>query len=402
MIQTAPANFSITSQLAEALTKYRNTAAFLGLIGLAACIAGWVTDPTQFYRSYLVGYFFWFGISLGSLALLMVQHATGGAWGMVIRRILEAGSRTLPYMAVLFLPIVFGIPSLYEWDDATKLAHDVILQKKHFYLNAPFWIARAVLYFAIWNLMMYLLNKWSRQEDEEGGFKYGVLMEKLSAPGIVVYVFTITFCVTDWVMSLTPHWFSTIFGFLTVVSQGLSIFCFSICVLAMLCKVPPMSHVVTKKHLHDLGKLTLAFVMLWAYMSFSQLLIIWSGNLPEEISWYQARLNNGWQYVGLILLVFQFVVPFLILLSQPIKRNPKTLSMMALFILAIRVIDIFWLVEPNFNTTSFHVSWLDFAAPIGVGGVFVALFLMELAKRPLMPLGAPDLQKTLAHGRHSH
>jgi hypothetical protein len=402
MIQTAPTNFSITTQLAEGITKYRNTAAFVGLLGIAACIAGWVLDPAQFYRSYLVGYFFWFGVSVGSLALLMVQHLTGGAWGMVIRRILEASSRTLPFMAVLFIPIIFGIPALYEWDDAKKLAHDTILQWKQPYLNAPFWIGRVVLYFVIWNFLMFMLNKWSKQEDTEGGFRNAYIMEKLSAPGVIVYVFTITFAVTDWIMSLTPHWFSTIFGFLTVVGQGLSVFAFSITVLAFLMTQSPMAEVVTKKHLHDLGKLMLAFTMLWAYMSFSQLLIIWSGNLPEEISWYMVRLNNGWQWVGLILLVFQFTVPFLILLSQTIKRNPKTLASLAMFILLIRVIDIFWLVEPNFNVNGFHLSWIDIAAPVGVGGVFVALFLMELVKRPLMPLGAPDLQKTLAHGRHGH
>jgi hypothetical protein len=402
MIQTAPTEFSITSQLAESLVRYRNTAGFLGLLGVVACIAGWVMEPTQFYRSYLVGYFFWFGVSLGSLALLMVQHASGGAWGMVIRRILEASSRTLPYMAVLFIPILVGLPSLYDWDVPSKVASDAILQKKQLYLNAPFWITRLVIYFLIWNTLMYLLNKWSKQEDAEGGFQYAIRMEKLSAPGIVIYVFTLTFAVTDWLMSLTPHWFSTIYGFLCVCGQGLSVFAFSIAVLAMLSSVPPMSHVVTKKHLHDLGKLMLAFVMLWAYMSFSQLLIIWAGNLPEEIAWYTARLNNGWIYVGGALLVFHFVVPFLLLLSQPLKRNPKTIASLAIFIIVIRIVDVFWLVEPNFNTAGFHISWLDIAAPLGVGGVFVALFLMELAKRPLMPLGAPDLQKTLAHGRHSH
>jgi hypothetical protein len=402
MIQTAPINFSIPAQLGESIAKYRKSAAFLGLVGLAACVAGWVMDPAQFYRSYLAGYFFWFGVSLGSLALLMVQHATGGAWGMVIRRILEASSRTLPYMAVLFIPIFFGMPSLYEWDDATKVAHDVVLQKKQLWLNPQFWIARVVIYFAIWNLLMYLLNKWSKLEDETGGFKYATVMEKLSCPGIVIYVFTITFAVTDWIMSLTPHWFSTIFGFLTVVGEGLSVFCLSVIVLSGLTNSSPMSEVVTKKHLHDLGKLMLAFVMLWAYMSFSQLLIIWAGNLPEEISWYRSRLNNGWQWVGLILLLFHFVVPFLILLSQTVKRNPKRLATVAAFLILIRIIDVYWLVEPNFNTTAFHLSWMDLAAPIGVGGVFIALFLMELPKRPLMPLGAPDLQKTLAHGRHSH
>jgi hypothetical protein len=402
MIQTAQASYSITPQLLAGIAKYRNTAAFLGLVGLIACVVGWVMEPSQFYRSYLVGYFFWFGISLGSLALLMVQHLTGGAWGMVIRRILEAGSRTLPFMAILFIPILFGVPALYEWADKAKVDHDKILQAKQIYLNAPFWISRVVIYFVIWNLLMYLLNKWSKQEDTEGGTKYAVSMEKLSAPGVVIYVFTITLAVTDWIMSLTPHWFSTIFGFLTVVGEGLSVFAFSIAVLVLLAGQPPMSRVVTKKHLHDLGKLMLAFVMLWAYMSFSQLLIIWSGNLPEEITWYTARLNNGWQYVALILLVFQFVVPFLLLLSQPLKRNPRTITMLAVFIIVIRVIDIFWLIEPNFHAAGFYVSWLDFAAPLGVGGVFVALFLMELAKRPLMPLGAPDLQKALAHGRHTH
>ena len=402
MIQTAPATYTFSTQLLEAITKYRNTTAFLGLLGLIACVAGWIMEPTQFYRSYLVGYFFWFGISLGCLAMLMMQHLTGGAWGMVIRRILEAGSRTLPFMAILFIPIIIGLPALYEWDDPAKLAHDHIIQQKHAYLNAPFWIGRVLLYFVIWNFLMYMLNKWSKQEDVEGGFRNAILMEKLSAPGIIVYVFTITFAVTDWIMSLTPHWFSTIFGFLTVVSQGLSVFAFSITVLALLMAWTPMSEAVTRRHLHDLGKLMLAFVMLWAYMGFSQLLIIWSGNLPEEISWYTTRLNNGWQYVGLILLVFQFAVPFLILLSQTIKRNPKTLASLSIFILAIRLVDVYWLVEPNFNTAGFHVSWLDLAAPLGVGGIFLALFFMELVKRPLMPLGAPDLQKTLAHGRHGH
>jgi hypothetical protein len=402
MIQAAPTDFSITTQLAAGLTKYRNNAAFIGLVGLVACIAGWVMESDQFYRSYLVGYFFWFGVSLGSLALLMVQHASGGAWGIVIRRILEASSRTLPFMVVLFIPIVIGMHSLYQWDDPARVAADPILQKKQIFLNPTFWIARVLIYFAIWNLFMYLLNKWSILEDKEGGFKYATIMEKLSAPGIVVYVFTITFAVTDWVMSLTPHWFSTIFGFMAVVGEGLSTFAFSITVLALLTSVPPMSDVVTKKHLHDLGKLMLAFVMLWAYMNFSQLLIIWAGNLPEEITWYTTRLQHGWWWVGLTLLVFHFVVPFLLLLSQPLKRNPRTIMAIAIFVIGIRMVDIFWLVEPNFNTAGFHVSWLDFAALLGVGGIFVALFLMELAKRPLMPLGAPDLQKALAHGRSSH
>lgn len=402
MTPTAPTSYAITPTLLSGISKYRNAAAFLGLLGLLACVAGWVMEPAQFYRSYLVGYFFWFGISLGSLALLMVQHLSGGAWGMVIRRLLEAGSRTLPYMLVLFIPILFGLPLLYDWDNPAKVAHDQVLQNKQIYLNAPFWIGRVVLFFLIWNFFMFMLNKWSLQEDAEGGTSMANKMERLSAPGIVIYVFTMTFACTDWVMSLSPHWFSTIFGFLTVVSQGLSTFAFMIAVLVLLMNYTPMAEVVTKKHLHDLGKLLLAFVMLWAYMAFSQLLIIWAGNLPEEISWYLARMNNGWGWVAVILLAFHFIVPFLLLLSQRIKRNPRTITMVALWIIVVRVIDVFWLIEPNFNRDSFHLSWLDIAAPIGVGGVFVALFLMELPKRNLMAVGAPDLQKALAHGRYTH
>jgi hypothetical protein len=402
MIQTAPSSFSITSSLAGGISKYRNTAAFVGLVGLLASALGWVMEPEQFYRSYLIGFFFWFGIAAGSLALLMVQHCTGGAWGMVIRRILEASSRTLPFMAVLFIPLLFGIHSLYEWSDAAKVAHDKVLQSKQVYLNVPFWIARAVIYFIVLNGMMYLLNKWSLREDAEGGFKFAHSMEKLSAPGIVIYVFLTTFLCTDWIMSLTPHWFSTIFGFLTVVSQGLSTFAFAIAALMLLGGEAPLAGAVTRKHMHDLGKLMLAFVMLWAYMSFSQLLIIWSGNLPEEIPWYTNRLNGSWINVGAFLLLFHFVIPFLILLSQAVKRNPKSMTAMAVFIIIVRIVDVIWLVEPNFHPHDLYISWLDLAAPLGVGGIFVALFLMELVKRPLMPLGAPDLQKTLAHGRHSH
>jgi hypothetical protein len=401
MIETALSTFSIPPALGRAISKYRNTAAFLGLVGLLASIAGWVMEPEQFYRSYLIAFFFWFGISVGSLALLMVQHLTGGAWGMVIRRILEAGSRTLPFMAVLFIPLLFSIHSLYEWSDLSRVAHDKVLQDKQIYLNPTFWIVRTVIYFVILNLLMYLLNKWSLQEDSEGGFKRASAMEKLSAPGIIIYVFIMTFACTDWIMSLTPHWFSTIFGFMTVVGQGLSTFAFATAVLMLLAGCAPLAEAVTKKHMHDLGKLILAFVMLWAYMNFSQLLIIWSGNLPEEIPWYTNRLYGSWENVGIFLLVFHFVVPFLILLSQAVKRNPKTLTALAVFIIVVRIVDVIWLVEPSFHPHSCFISWLDLAAPLGVGGAFVALFLMELAKRPLMPLGAPDLQKTLAHGRYS-
>ena len=286
-----------------------------------------------------------------------------------------------------------------------KLAHDVVLQKKHLYLNAPFWIARVVIYFVIWNLLMYLLNKWSKQEDDGGRIQVrAICMEKLSAPGIVIYVFTITFAVTDWLMSLTPHWFSTIFGFLTVVGAGTLDVRF---LDRGAGSAGQRAADVERRHQEAPARPGQADAGLRDALGVHDLFAVADHLVGQPAGRDHlvphAPATTAGSMWDSILLVFHFVVPFLILLSQPLKRNPQDhWRCWPSSSSAIRMIDVFWLVEPNFDTTGFHVSWLDFAAPLGVGGVFVALFLMELAKRPLMPLGAPDLQKTLAHGRHSH
>jgi hypothetical protein len=250
--------------------------------------------------------------------------------------------------------------------------------------------------------LTFLINKWSRLEDETKSWKYSSALEKLSGPGIVAYFFTMTFCGVDYLMSLDVTWASTIYGFLLAAGQALSAISLAVAVLILLGKYAPMDHAITSKHLHDLGKLMLALVMFWAYLSFSQYLIIYSGNLPQEISWYVRRLNGGWQWVGLVLLLFHFALPFALLLSQTLKKNPKTIASIAIFIICIRVVDVFWLIEPNFvdvNHPAFTISWLDITAPIGFGGLWLAMFFRTLPTRPLMPLGAPDLQKALNHGR---
>ena len=399
---TTEQSYATTPALAETLKKYQHIAAFVGLVGLAALIFGYFSSgPEQFLRSYLVGMFFWFGMGMGCLALLMIHMVAGGAWGTMIRRPLEAGTRTIPVMWLCFLPLLILAPKLYTWADPAH-ANDKIVLAKHLYLNLKFLWIRWLIYGAVWMGLSYILNKWSLEEDRTKSWKVSSNMEKISGPGIVAYFFTITFAAVDFLMSLDVTWASTIYGFLVAVGQGLSAISLVVAVLVLLSKYAPMDHAVTSKHLHDLGKLMLAMVMLWAYLSFSQYLIIYSANLPQEITWYVRRLNGGWQWVGLFLLLFHFALPFALLLSQTLKKNPTTISSIAIFIICIRIVDVFWLVEPNFqdvNSPAFTVSWLDFVAPIGFGGLWLAMFFRTLPTRPLMPLGYPDLQKALNHGR---
>jgi len=338
---------------------------------------------------------------MGCLALLMLHMVSGGAWGVVIRRPLEAGMRTIPVMWACFFPLILLAPKLYSWADPAN-ANDKMVLAKHLYLNVPFLAIRWLIYGVVWCGLSFLLRKWSVQEDETKSWKVSSAMEKLSGPGIVAYFLTITFASIDFLMSLDVTWASTIYGFLIAIGQALSAMSLAVAVLVVCMKYSPMDHAVTSKHLHDLGKLMLALVMLWAYLSFSQYLIIYSGNLPQEITWYVRRLNGGWQYVGLVLLLFHFALPFALLLSQTLKKNANTISKIAIFIIFVRIIDVFWLVEPNFQDVThpvFTMSWLDIVAPIGFGGIWLAMFFNALPTRPLLPLGYPDLQKALNHGR---
>ncbi len=392
-------SYSLSTEADATLARLQTRSLVVGIVGLVACAAGLVLSPDHFFRGWLVGFVFWFCMTLGSTALLMVQYLTGGAWGMVIRRPLEASSRTMLLMAVLFIPILFALPTLFEWA-RPEAAYDAVIQAKTLYLNKTFFTIRQFVYFGIWLVMVYLLNKWSLREDADRNIYYAKWLQRISGPGLVLYALTLTLCTTDWVMSLDAHWFSTVFAFMMLSGQGLSTLSLMTAMVILLAHTEPMRSVLTKRHTHDLGKLMLTFVMLWAYLNFSQLVIIWAGNLPEEITWYTRRMNNGWQWVGLALLMFHFVVPFLLLLSQELKKRPKLLTFVALWIIAIRLVDVFWLIEPNFDQDQLRMHWMDLAAPIGIGGVWMALFLWNLRRHPLMPVNAPDLQKALNHGRH--
>ncbi|HKP46246.1 MAG TPA: hypothetical protein VJT50_06565 [Pyrinomonadaceae bacterium] len=374
----------------------------VGIVFLAILVIGFVTHREQFFRSYLFAFAFWTGISVGSLALLMLQHLTSGGWGFVIRRVLEAATRTLPLMLILFIPVVLGAHYLYPWTNAEEVAKNpVLVEKTRLFLNLQFFTVRAAVYFAIWLLLAFFLNRWSLLQDRTGDRKYKKKMGMLSGPGMVLFVFTVTFASIDWFMSLDPEWSSTIFGFIFVASWSLSALSFVIAALAMLTKYDPMKTIVAPLHFHDLGKLLLALVMLWAYFAFSQYLIIWSGNLPEEIRWYLPRTRGAWGAVAVSVVILHFAFPFLFLLSRSLKRNPHTLALIAGLILVMRLLDLLWMITPNFTGEHFHLSWMDVVAPVAMGGVWLGVFGWQLSQRALVPINDPQFEVVLEQA-HSH
>ncbi len=378
-----------TTTLPEPLPRAQRVCAFGGAAALGLCALGGLLWHHAFFQAYLIGYMLALGVTLGGMGILMLHHLTGGAWGVPLRRILEAMTRNVPLMTLLFLPLLLGLHSLYEWTHADQVAKDPVLQHKQAYLNERFFIIRAVVYFAIWNVLAFLLNRGSRELDRTRSAETARRLQLICGPGILLYVLSMSFASFDWMMSLEPHWFSTIYGMLLVVGQALSAFAAVTILLARLAPHRPMSNVAAAGHFHDVGNLTLAFVMLWAYMSLSQFLIIWSGNTAEEVPWYVTRTNHGWGAVAVLLILFHFAVPFVLLLSRGIKRDPRRLSRLAGLILFMRAVDLFWLIAPA-HSQHFHLSWMDVLAPVGLGGIWVAAVIWQLGRRPLIPAGLPE------------
>ena len=375
----------------------------IGAIAAIVSVAGAFLAPDSFYSAYLTGFMFWLGLSLGCMAILMLHHLVGGAWSIVIRRILESAMMTLPLMFVLFIPILLNLPKLYFWA-RPGLTDPKIVEITHSYLNFNGILVRYIVYFAIWFGMAYFLNRWSTEQDTIAG-QSTLRFRALSAIGLVIYSLTISFAVIDWVMSLQARWISTIYGLIFIAGEALSAFCFCVVIESILGKRKPMSEYLTDTEVHDHGKFMLTFVMVWTYFNFSQWIIIWAGNLPEEIPWYVRRMNGGWGEVGLFLAVFQFAVPFALLLSRQLKRKAHTLVRLASWIILMRMVDIFWHVEPGLSIVrgglivavhpTFHLSWLHFTIIAGIGGLWMAYFFRNLRSRPLLPLNAPQTLRLL-------
>jgi hypothetical protein len=361
----------------------------LGLIFAVIAVIGAFARPDEFFRGYLLGYMAWLGVTLGSMAILMIRHLTGGGWGMVIRRVLGAAMRCVPLMTLLFIPILFRLPMLYVWARPLDSIPDKHLQEHlqeitRTYLSVHGFIIRAALYFAVWNALSFWLTKWSAQQDRPPARDNSARFKALSGPGLILYGFTISFAAIDWVMSIDPSWISTIYGLLFLIGQVLSAMCFAVVVERILVKYKPMSELLKPDYVHDHGKWMLTFVMVWAYFAFSQWLIIWAGNLPEEITWYMRRLNGGWAYVGLFLVLFHFAVPFVLLLSRPFKRDVRRLVWLAVWLMLMRYLDLFWMIEPNFSAR-LSMTWADVVVPIAMGGLWLAYFFRNLNSMPLLP-----------------
>ncbi len=366
---------------------------FIGGIATVISLVVAFTNPTVFFRGYLLNFMLWLGIALGSMAIVMVRHMTGGGWGTVIRRILGASMRTMPLLIAFFVPLaVFGVKRLYPWampiDAVTDPAIREHLEKHSFvlhdYLNYRGFLLRAAIYFAVWFLLQYLLSKFSFEHDRPPFADRSARFKMVSAPGIILYTLTISFAAIDWVMSLNPSWISTIYGLIIVAGELVSALAFAIVIERILYNYKPMSELLQPSFVHDHGKFLLAFTMVWAYFSFSQWLIIWAGNLPDEITWYMRRVHGGWQYVGLFLVVFHFFVPFFMLLSRPFKRDITRLVWLASWMLIVRYIDLFWHIEASFSER-LTVTMADIAIPFAMGGIWIAYFCHNLSSRPLVP-----------------
>jgi hypothetical protein len=368
-----------------------------GLVALALCAALGFRDPTQFFHSYLLAFVFWIGLPLGCTAITMLHYMIGGTWGFPLRRPLEAGMKTFYLMAVLVLPILFRLPALYIWADPAKVQADSLLQFKHPYLNVPFFVARTVIYFVAWIGITFLLNKWSHEQDETGDAGLTARIQSLCGPGLLIYGLTVTFSSVDWVMSLEPHWTSTIYGMIFMVSQALAAMSMLTVTVILLSKEKSLAGLVTPHLLNDYGNLLLTFTMLWAYLSFSQFLIIWGGNVREEIPWYMSRARGGWAVVAVILIVFHFAVPFLLLLTRFVKRRAEILLWLAAGLILMSFVDIFWLTVPAFERTGPEFHLTDWLAILGIGGLWLWRFASQLKTRPLLPVNDPRLKEILQH-----
>ncbi len=381
----------------------------VGVVGAVASAIGFATNPAVFYRAYWTGWLLWVSVAVGLLALGMLNHLSGGRWGVIMRRVFEASGRTILFFALAAVPVALRLPMLFPWADPERVAHDALVQKKVAYLNPEFFLARGVGFLVIWWLLGMALSRLSHRQDATGDPRLRTAMQRLSAIGLIFFALSATFASVDWIMSLEPHWFSSLFGFAFAAGAALAGFSFSVPMLLFLGGRKPVKGVVAPVRFHDYGKLMLAFTMFWGYMTVSQYLIIWSGNLPEEITWYLARNTQGWHIVTIFLVVGHFFFPFLLLLSAEIKRKPKRLGMIALWLLIMRWLDLHWQVAPSVlhwqhekgllgeqAHLAFH--WLDLAAVAAIGGLWFALLIGQLKNRAVLPVQDPILQEVMAHG----
>jgi hypothetical protein len=370
----------------------------IGVIGLGLTGLGVFSSRTQFFFSYLFGYLFWLGLSLGCFLVTMMHQLAGGRWGYPTRRFLEAGFLVLPLMLLLLIPIFFGLSALYPWARPVEVAAEKVLRQRHAYQNGWAFILRSTIFMVIWVWMAFCLRKWSLQQDRTDDAAPTRRARALSGPGVVAYGLLGTFAYIDWVMSLETQWYSTIFAVIILIGQVLLAYSFSVILLSIFRRQPPFAEVLTKTHFHQLGNLLLAFVMFWTYVSFGQLLIVYSGDIPQELRWYLHRIAGNWKLVIAALALFHFFIPFFILLFRTAKLRVAPLAALASLLFVMHIVQMYWLVMPALHRDGVRLSWMDFTAPLGIGGLWLGVFFSRLRAAPLLLLKDPGVQFAFRYG----
>jgi hypothetical protein len=381
--------------------RYQGSFLVVGVAGLALCGGAAYLDRSAAMAAYLAAYLFWLGIALGSLAVVMLHYLVGGFWGFLIRRPLEAAMMTLPLMGLLFIPFLLDPGAIYPWARASA-ATDEMLVHKRLYLNVSFFVIRAAIYFALWIGLALVMNQGSKQQDRTEDPAPTWWTGKFAGPGLVLYFLSMTFAAVDWGMSLEPHWYSTIYPVMLMIGQGLSTLSAMVVIASFLARVRPLANLAQPDAFHDVGNLMLAFTMLWAYMSFSQYLITWSGNLAEEIPWYLHRSVGLWWWLALSLILFHFFLPFFLLLNREAKRQYQSLWKIAVLILIMHAINDAWLVLPSVPPSNAFRFWAFIPALAGIGGLWGAVFTWQLKGKPLVPRNDPMLAEALVHHGGHH
>ena len=401
------ATISLPTTRIPQISRVQTIGLVVGVIGILLLVAGFFVDQEEFLRAYLFGFYYVMSLPIGCLGALMVYNLVSGTWGLTTRRLLEAGALTWPIMGILFIPILLGVFNvfgheqwLYHWADPVEVASDPILLHKAPWINPLFYTIRAVIYFVVFSTIAFLLRSWSLAQDRTADLKYAKRMHILSGVGVPLFVIGVTFIAFDWTMSLDPHWYSTMYGAHYMVSSVLTTLAFLVIILSQLRTANGFKDFYTMRAIHDLGKLMLAFTILWTYMSFSQYVIIWSGDIAEFTPWFLTRTQNGWQYFVYALIGLSFFLPFFALVSRTNKQDVNRLASVAALIMVVRLIDVTWVVLPNFHESVAELSWIDFAAPVGLLGIWIALFTWNVQRAPIIPLNDPNMADLLMNKGH--
>lgn len=371
-----------------------------GIAGLIASAVGYFLNHEQFFFSYLTSFTFFTSFALGALFLVMVHHITRSSWGTVIRRIPETFSSNLWIWGLFLIPVLLGMHSLYHWTHTEDVLADPILAGKMGYLNEPFFILRQFIYFGIWGFLGYRLHKISVDMDHSGDWGMTTLLRKYSAPGIIIFALTLAFASFDWLMSLDPHWFSTMFGVYFFSMSFQALFPMLILLIFWLHKQGLLKNTITKVHIYDLGAWFFAFTVFYAYIAFSQLLLIYYANIPEEALWFYHRLEGSWAFVSYSLIIGRFAIPFLLLLNRDTKHSYKMLVFTSVLVLTMHFIEIYWIAMPILDHHGVSVSWMDITTFLGLGGIFFGLFFRQFRKHNMVPIHDPKLAESLSKQYH--